>query len=216
METIMSLMAAVTLFFTPQSSIAQTVTVDAPQSEIVNTICIDAGHGGEDPGAINGNLTEAEVNLNIAKRLKLLLEKNDYRVVMTREDNESELTNSERATICNKNNTDLLISIHLNSSINYDLNYTQGLYGDEDKDKELTTILHEELLSGLSIGYPPEDAVTDFHSNLMLKANMPATLQETVFISSPTEYSLLSDGTRQQQIAESLYKGINKWSNQVL
>lgn len=211
MDHITSLIAAITLLFSPQTYTTPTATTAAQQTMPIYTICVDAGHGGNDPGALNADLTEAEVNLNIAKRLQKLLKENNYQVVMTRDDNETQLTNSERAEICNEHNADLLISIHLNSSTDTSMNYTQALYGDAEKDQAFASYLHEALLTDLGNGNPPKDAVTDFTSNLMLKADMPATLQETVFLSSPDEYMLLSDGTRQQQIAESLYTGINNW-----
>lgn len=50
-------------------------------------IVIDPGHGGIDPGAV-GKLdkTEDEINLDIALRLKRLLEHNGGIVIMTREE----------------------------------------------------------------------------------------------------------------------------------
>ena len=34
-------------------------------SPVPNSICIDAGHGGSETGAINGDLVEKDVNLDI-------------------------------------------------------------------------------------------------------------------------------------------------------
>ena len=210
MEKLTSIIAAITMLFSghPVASIA--ATQSTPAEKIV---CIDPGHGGDDAGAVNGDLTEAEVNLNIAKRLQSLLQNNQYQVVMTRTDNDTGLTNSQRADICNKNHADILIAIHLNASTDPTMDYTQGLYGTTKKDKALADTLHQALLTDLHMQNPtPIDrAVTDFDDNLLLKANMPATLQETVFITSPTEYTLLQNGGRQQQIAQSLLIGINNW-----
>ncbi len=49
-----------------------------------------------------------------------------------------------------------------------------------------------------------------YASGVLLKSNMPATIAETVFITSRDEGRLLADGTgsRQQQIAEALKAGI--------
>ena len=50
---------------------------------------IDAGHGGMDPGKIGVNqVLEKDINLQIAKRVKTLLEQNDVKVVMVREDDQ--------------------------------------------------------------------------------------------------------------------------------
>jgi N-acetylmuramoyl-L-alanine amidase len=52
-----------------------------------------------------------------------------------------------------------------------------------------------------------------FASGVSLKSDMPATIAETVFITSDAEGRLLSDGTgaRQQQIAEALRVGIDNY-----
>src|SRR5438094_9596335 len=67
-------------------------------------VCIDPGHGGTDTGATmtgaNGPITEAQETLAIAQKLQTLLS-STYGVVMTRTDNTTTLTNSQRATICN-------------------------------------------------------------------------------------------------------------------
>jgi N-acetylmuramoyl-L-alanine amidase len=174
-------------------------------------ICIDPGHGGEDPGAIVGKLTEAEQTLNIADRLKLLLEENNYKVVLTRQDNLTTLTNSQRAQICNQNKANLVVSIHLNYNDDPTFDYTQGFFGEDEKDSKFSEVVHDALVSKLNLA---DGGITDFGDNLLLKTQMPATLQETVFISSVGEYNSLSDstGNRQQQIAQALFLGIDNWS----
>ena len=50
-------------------------------------ILVDAGHGGTDPGMIGvGGLKEKEINLEIANRLKKVLEEKGYYVIMTRKE----------------------------------------------------------------------------------------------------------------------------------
>ena len=51
------------------------------------TVAIDSGHGGIDPGKIGvGGIYEKNVNLAIAKKLKILLEQSGITVIMTRSD----------------------------------------------------------------------------------------------------------------------------------
>ncbi|MCL5784101.1 MAG: N-acetylmuramoyl-L-alanine amidase [Patescibacteria group bacterium] len=185
------------------------------QSTSIRTVCVDAGHGGEDAGAIYNDLVEESVTLDIANRLKTLLEQNHYRVVMTRTNNQTTLTNSQRSQICNEKQAQLLVSIHLNANSDSSLDYTEGLYGDEAKDKKFTDFIHQSLVSNLGIG---DGETTDFENNALLKAKMPATLQETVFLSSAGESGLLADGTgqRQQQIAQALFDGINNWFSNIV
>ena len=83
----------------------------------MKTIMIDAGHGGSDPGAINGAHKEKVYTLQIAKRLQTQLEKLGFRVIMTRT-GDTYPTLQDRAALCKKYKPDLFISIHCNSSTN--------------------------------------------------------------------------------------------------
>jgi N-acetylmuramoyl-L-alanine amidase len=83
-----------------------------------NKIVIDAGHGGEDPGAIgHSGLQEKTVNLDIAKRLKNLLESKGIIVTMTR-DRDDFITLPGRTEIATRAKPDLFVSIHANSNPN--------------------------------------------------------------------------------------------------
>lgn len=82
----------------------------------IRTIAIDPGHGGKDPGAVGPRgLTEKEVNLDIARQLRRLLQSAGVRVVLTR-DRDVFVSLEERTAIANINNADLFISIHANAS----------------------------------------------------------------------------------------------------
>lgn len=173
-------------------------------------IIIDAGHGGADFGSTAcPNLPEKDATLQIANKLKTLLETNGVIVGMTRVD-DSYKSNNDRYTFANNFGGEVLVSVHLNGSTNNSTDGTQGLYGKLNKDKAFTEMLYARLATELGV---PNLGVTNFASGVLLKANMPATIQETVFISNTTECTLLSDntGNRQQQIARSLYNGLIDW-----
>jgi N-acetylmuramoyl-L-alanine amidase len=79
-------------------------------------IVIDPGHGGIEKGAIGPNGSrEKDVTLDLALRLKRLLERYDISVVLTRDDDRL-VSLDERTAIANHNRATLFISIHLNSS----------------------------------------------------------------------------------------------------
>lgn len=176
-------------------------------------IVVDAGHGGTDTGAVNGLLKESEQNLIVAKKLETLLESDGHghQVCMTRTTDNETLSNNDRYTYANTTGAKLLVSVHMNASSNPTTNYTTTLYGKPKKDKVLAdTVLNYGLYPALSI---PKRAPYQFASGVLLKSNMPAIIAETVFITSPTEADRLKDetGTRQQQIAEALKAGIEKY-----
>jgi len=70
-------------------------------------ICIDPGHSGPiEPGACAGGVTEAEVNLQIAKLLAKILEKAGHKVMLTREDDIEDDSLSWRCEAAWKSNPD--------------------------------------------------------------------------------------------------------------
>ena len=82
----------------------------------VSRIVIDPGHGGHDPGAKGGGITEAELVLDVALRLEKLLTKlPGVEVVLTRRDN-TFIPLQERTAIANREGADLFLSIHANAS----------------------------------------------------------------------------------------------------
>ncbi|TLY21842.1 MAG: N-acetylmuramoyl-L-alanine amidase [Nitrospirae bacterium] len=82
----------------------------------IETIVLDPGHGGKDPGAIGpGGLTEKEVVLDVAVRLRdLLQDRLGKKVLMTR-DKDAFVELDDRAKFANGNKADLFVSIHINS-----------------------------------------------------------------------------------------------------
>jgi len=198
----------VLFLFTLFSFLPQTTLAVSPVTG--HKIVIDAGHGGTDFGSTAcSTLTEADASLQIANKLKTLLETDVAIVGMTRTDN-SYKSNNDRYTFANNFDGEALVSVHLNGSTNPSTNGTQGLYGKLNKDKAFTQVVHARLASELGV---PDLGVTNFASGVLLKANMSATIQETVFISNTNECTLLSDNTgiRQQQVAQSLYNGLIDW-----
>ncbi|HEV8266750.1 MAG TPA: N-acetylmuramoyl-L-alanine amidase [Thermoanaerobaculia bacterium] len=81
----------------------------------VTRIVLDPGHGGSDPGAKTASgLFEKEVTLDVARRVKPLLEQAAFKVSLTRESDETRSL-KERALFANKDRADLFVSIHVNS-----------------------------------------------------------------------------------------------------
>lgn len=181
-------------------------------------VVLDPGHGGTDSGAVNTKygLTEKEQNLDVATRLEALLENDGYTVCMTRTTNSETLSNNDRYTYANATGARVLVSIHMNGSSNSSNDYTTTLFGKWRKDKGLATTVFESLSALPAAGATGTIATKQpysFASGVLLKSDMPATIAETVFITSEREGQLLSDGTgtRQQQIAEALEVGVENY-----
>lgn len=197
------LIVTISLLFPVSSAFAQT-------SVTGKIIILDPGHGGSDPGAVNGTLREADVALDIAKDyLKPSLEADGAIVYLTRECDCTK-TNEDRYTAANSHNGNVLLSIHLNGSTNPSKDGTQGLYGQKNKDLNFAKVMNQALYPSLGVD---DLGVTNFASGVLIKSNMPSTIAETVFISNTNEYNQLTDstGNRQKQIAQNLYQGLLAW-----
>jgi N-acetylmuramoyl-L-alanine amidase len=95
----------------------------------IGRIVIDAGHGGHDTGTIGPNgLREKDVVLDVAKRLGRLLETRlGAEVIYTRQD-DTFIPLETRTAIANREQADLFISIHANSSRDEDARGVETYY----------------------------------------------------------------------------------------
>ena len=99
-----------------QSPVKATKSVKKSTQMTQKIILVDAGHGGEDSGAIGKNKSqEKNVNLAIAKKLVLKINKNrDLKAVLTRS-GDYYIPLTKRITIAQKENATMFISIHADS-----------------------------------------------------------------------------------------------------
>ena len=101
---------------TPTANAAGGFSIARQLGLSVSRIVIDPGHGGRDPGTISKGLSEAALTLDVALRLEKLLQKElGVEVVLTRR-TDVFIPLEERTAIANRQNADLFLSIHANSS----------------------------------------------------------------------------------------------------
>ena len=93
------------------------MALSAQRGEKISTVVIDPGHGGKDTGALGAISKEKDLNLTVALLVGDYIKKNlpDVKVVYTRE-RDVFVGLNERAQIANRNNADVFISIHCNST----------------------------------------------------------------------------------------------------
>lgn len=189
-------------------------------------VVIDAGHGGKDPGkvGVNGAL-EKEINLQIALRLKNLLEQNDVAVVLTREEDKdlaSEQAVSRknedlraRAALIADTKPVVMISIHQNSYPEEEVDGAQVFYyTGSDSGKQLGSIIQNSLKSEIDDGnHRVAKANKEYY--LLKKAVCPAVIIECGFLSNPAEAALLVTEEYQEKLAFAIHLGIMEYINTV-
>lgn len=112
-------------FFCFLVTVAMLSFASSKNSKAVKTIIIDPGHGGKDPGAAGLFSTEAQVSLEVSKKLGAQIEKEipGIKILFTRttdvipgnKTNKND-GNRYRADFANTSRADLFISIHCNSA----------------------------------------------------------------------------------------------------
>ena len=185
-------------------------------------ILIDAGHGGDDPGKIGINQAkEKDINLAIAKKLKVCLEKAGFEVVMTREADES-VKGPEQG---NKKSTDMrnrcakiretkpamAVSIHQNSYTSPEIQGAQVFYyGQSENGKKLAEILQTALIEQVD---PDNHRAAKANESyyLLKKTPTPTVIVECGFLSNPTEAELLLQDDYQDQLVNAIYTGIKTY-----
>lgn len=90
-------------------------TLDPPQPRQDGTrplrVVLDPGHGGIDPGAVRGDVIEADLMLTFARELRDVLRRAGVEVLLTRED-DSFVPLETRITVARAGQADLFLSLH--------------------------------------------------------------------------------------------------------
>ncbi|MDP9374342.1 MAG: N-acetylmuramoyl-L-alanine amidase [Chloroflexota bacterium] len=181
------------------------VSMEGANASALPSVCIDPGHGGSDPGTSNRGILEKDLNLDVANRLTALLRAGGYTVYQTRTLDQT-LSNNDRYTFCNAQQTTILVSVHHNGSSNPAVDYSMALYM-KKPDVSLARALVDAVAGELHL---PNNGISRFSSGVLLKSTMPAAISEGFFLTSSSEYALLTDpnSTRGQDEAQALYNGI--------
>jgi len=103
--------------YVPSPSPRMPTEAEGPKRFTIRSIVIDAGHGGNDPGAIGrrSHVKEKNLTLQLARKLKSILEAEGIKVTMTR-DSDIFIPLPMRSEIANKSGADLFVSVHINAS----------------------------------------------------------------------------------------------------
>jgi N-acetylmuramoyl-L-alanine amidase len=180
-------------------------------------VMLDPGHGGPEPGAVNERfgLIERDLNLDVSNRVRALLEAEGFTVALTRESNETGLSQSARGRIANACGALVYVSIHHNSISDPGPNHVLTLYA-EDQDIPFAETMQAAMVRELARGEIYDGGLRRLRNGGMIAARMPAALVEPIFLSNMAEAARLtaSDGDRRQQIARSIADGIVTWLRQ--
>lgn len=185
-------------------------------------IVIDPGHGGKDPGKVGcTGVLEKDVNLRIAHKLKLLLEQNDFQVIMTRMDDRGLYSESDsnkkrvdlknRVDLINQSNAVLVVSIHQNSFSQQSSRGAQVFYYNKSPEGEvLAKIIQEQMKETLGDGNHRVAKPNDSYY-MLKKTQCPLVIVESGFLSNPEEEQLLTKDEYQEKMAWAIHLAIHQF-----
>lgn len=228
-QTIMGivLLAIVTLVSWQAGTLVAVQTGGAKADRKQAVVVIDPGHGGTDPGkvGISGQL-EKDINLKIARQLKVYLEASDVKVILTREedvglhgsgDSYKKMADmKKRCDIINKAAPDLVVSIHQNS---YHEEYVSGgqvfYYKTSQKGKYLAERLQKRFDYVLGDSNK-RLAKSNDNYYLLLHVKEPIVIVECGFLSNQKEAAQLEQEAYQDRLAWTIHMGIMEYLNTVV
>lgn len=216
------------IFIVSMCVLAKTAAVYTTSNQLregEKVVVIDPGHGGNDPGKVGVNdALEKDINLKIALLVKVFLEQDDVKVVLTRDgdyglygesDRNKKVTDiKKRVEIIETPGTALAVSIHQNSYGVGDITGAQVFYFSHSKEgKKAAEIMQNQLIEGVD---PSNHRKAKANNNyyILKKSTTPSIIVECGFLSSKTEAALLCDEEYQEKLAWNIHLAIIKYLNQ--
>jgi N-acetylmuramoyl-L-alanine amidase len=168
------------------------------------TVVIDAGHGGYDRGGIPGQrVSEKDMTLDVARRLKSVLAASGYRVVMTR-DSDVFVPLGTRSAIANSNRNAIFVSVHFNSATRGGASGIETYFYSRDS-LALASAIHHYVVGGAPSA---SRGVRRRGYYVLRKTNIPAVLVECGFLTNPTEAAYAQNASYRQKLAEEIAAGV--------
>lgn len=169
-------------------------------------IVVDAGHGGHDPGACSpfSPMVEKQLTLDIALRLRRLLQQAGYRVQMTRE-GDVYISLADRVAIANNLRADAFVSIHLNSFPRPGGQWGTEVYYWTPQSLPLAETIYRNLLALLK---RKGNGVRQRRLYVVRHTTMPSVLVEACYLNHPDEERLLREEAFRERIALAIFQGI--------
>ncbi|MCM3567352.1 N-acetylmuramoyl-L-alanine amidase [Neobacillus mesonae] len=175
---------------------------------------LDPGHGGNDPGAQGHGLNEKDITLDIALKLRAILE-NDYKNVSVKMSRTSDTTKSlnQRTSEANHWGADYFLSIHINSADRSAEGYEDYIYSglsSSSTTAKYQNIIHAEVLKVNELRNRGTKKA-DFH--VLRESAMPAILTENGFITNAHDASLMKETSWRHKVAQGHANGLAKIFN---
>ncbi|WP_429970842.1 N-acetylmuramoyl-L-alanine amidase [Fructilactobacillus sp. Tb1] len=177
-----------------------------------STIVLDPGHGGSDSGALSThNKMEKTYTLQTAKKAAQQLREQGANVIMTR-DTDKTVSLFSRPGFSTKNNANLFISFHFDSSP--DDNTASGFtsyYYHDGRSKQLATDINNQMDN-----IPIDNRGVEFGNFLVVRdVKVPSVLLEMGYINSDKDFKHIENPEYQELVAKDVKHGVTDYINSI-
>src|SRR5881398_3318777 len=187
------------------SSYAARTSRTSESSGSLTTVVIDAGHGGHDRGGIPGQrIAEKVMTLDVAQRLRNVLQASGYRVVMTR-DSDVFVPLATRVAIANSYRNAIFVCVHFNATNRMGAGGIETYFYGRDS-LPLASAVHYYVVGGAPSA---NRGVRRRGYYVLRKTNIPAVLVECGFLTNPTEAAYAQTASYRQKLAEEIAAGVH-------
>ena len=189
-------------------------------------VVIDVGHGGVDSGKVSTDgILEKDVNLVVAKKLKVLLEQEDVEVTLTRDSDTGLYEESDsnkkvadlqnRCALIEKIQPDCTVSIHQNSYTSPEVKGAQVFYyGQSPEGETLAKLVQKSLIERADPENRRQAKANDTYY-LLKRTVSPTIIVECGFLSCPQEALLLTQDSYQNRLVWAIHMGVMEFLNGV-
>lgn len=175
------------------------------------TIAIDAGHGGTNAGT-GGTLAKYEekyYTLLFAKALERQLKKKGVKKIIMTRTTDTSFDNKDRVLFLQEQNPDFLISLHLNSSNNKEINGVSTYY----KHIGFRPLTQTVLKRMLELKLNEFGNVGNFNFAMNAPTDFPNCLLEIAFLSNLADEKKIIRSQFQEEVAKKVVMGVTDWLN---
>ena len=198
-------------------------------------VVLDPGHGGQDSGAMCGTVLEKDLALDVALRAEPLLRAAGFSTVLTRDDDRY-VSLAERASLGNRDDNSLFVSIHFNDGAHPAISGVETYYAPQQSasppglfswlpflqrvDSAPLTAQSESLAGfiqaalvertqAMNRGTKPEQ----FY--VIANVRHPAALVEGGFLTNKADATKLATAEYRQQIASAISDGVHRYQEAI-
>jgi len=202
--------------------------IRSKRPEPVSVVVLDPGHGGQDSGAMAGNLLEKDLTLDVAQRIDRLLGARGVATLMTRV-GDAYVSLSDRCALANRVDAAVFVSIHFNDgsrpvasgvetyfaahqissgpAIAALLPLLQRISSEESnvESQSLAGFIQQELVARTQAGNRGTKAEQFY---VLANVRHPAVLVEGGFLTNKEDVTRLADANYREQLAIAISDGI--------